>query len=47
MSDGERFRLIRLVICGSVFVLLVAAKLLLPGKMADLTESCRKPCPEI
>ena len=35
MSDGERFRLIRLVICGSVFVLLVAAKLLLPGKMAD------------
>ena len=32
---GERFRLIRLVICGSVFVLLVAAKLLLPGKMAD------------
>ena len=35
MSDRERFRLIRLVICGSVFVLLVAAKLLLPGKMAD------------
>lgn len=29
----EQIQLIRLVICGGVFVLLVAAKLLLPGKM--------------
>lgn len=35
LSAKERTGLIRLVACGSLFVLLVAAKLLLPGKMAD------------
>lgn len=34
LPPGESVRLIRLVICGTAFVLLVAAKLLLPGKMA-------------
>ena len=38
MSDKERIQLIRLVICGGVFVLLVAAKLLLPGKMAAFNQ---------
>ena len=36
LSSRERQRLIQLVICGSVFVLLVAVKLLLPGRMAAL-----------
>ena len=36
LSSRERQRLIQLVICGSVFVLLVAVKLLLPGHMAAL-----------
>ena len=36
LSSRERQRLIQLVICGSVFVLLVAIKLLLPGRMAAL-----------
>lgn len=38
MSDKGRIQLIRLVICGGVFVLLVAAKLLLPGKMAAFNQ---------
>ena len=33
LSPGERMRLLRLVICGGAFVLLVAAKLLLPSRM--------------
>ena len=36
MTSRERQRLIQLVICGSVFVLLVAVKLLLPGRMSVL-----------
>ena len=36
LGPKERRQLLQLVICGSVFVLLVAAKLLLPGKMAQL-----------
>ena len=36
MSKKETWRLIQLVACGSIFVLLVAVKLLLPGKMAHL-----------
>lgn len=36
LPPGERRALLRLVICGSLFVLLVAVKLLLPGKMAEL-----------
>ncbi|WP_295578749.1 M23 family metallopeptidase [uncultured Oscillibacter sp.] len=36
LSSKERQRLVQLVICGSVFVLLVAAKLLLPEKMAQM-----------
>lgn len=35
-SARERLALIRLVVCGSAFVLLVAVKLLLPGKLALL-----------
>lgn len=38
LSAKERTGLIRLVACGSLFVLLVAAKLLLPGKMADFNQ---------
>lgn len=34
----ERVQLLRLVICGGAFVLLVAAKLLLPGKMAGFNQ---------
>ena len=33
MTSGERRHLAQVVACGLVFVLLVAAKLLLPGKM--------------
>ena len=36
LSPGDRRRLLQLVACGTVFVLLVAAKLLLPGKMAQV-----------
>lgn len=36
LSPKERADLLRLLACGSVFVLLVAAKLLLPGKMTGL-----------
>lgn len=39
IPDKERVALIRLVICSSVFVLLVAVKLLLPGKMAGVSQS--------
>lgn len=39
LSAAERLRLIRLVTCGGIFVLLVAAKLLLPGKMAAVNEA--------
>ena len=35
-SPGERRRLIQLLACGGVFVLLVAVKLLLPGKLAQV-----------
>ena len=37
----EKRRLIQLVACGSIFVLLVAVKLLLPGKMAELNTRLR------
>ena len=36
LSPGERRHLVQLVACGSVFVLLVAVKLLLPGRMAQM-----------
>lgn len=36
LSAGERRRLIQLVACGGIFVLLVAVKLLLPGRMAQI-----------
>ena len=36
LSPGERRHLVQLVACGSVFVLLVAVKLLLPGRMAQV-----------
>lgn len=36
LSPGERRRLIQLVACGGIFVLLVAVKLLLPGRMAQI-----------
>ena len=36
LSPRERHALLRLVICGSVFVLLVAVKLLLPARMEQL-----------
>lgn len=39
LSPGERAALLRLVICSSIFVLLVAAKLLLPGKMAGINRT--------
>lgn len=35
---GGALRLIRLVTCGGIFVLLVAAKLLLPGRMAGVSQ---------
>ena len=35
----ERRQLIQLVVCGTVFVLLVAAKLLLPDRMARINEA--------
>ena len=38
LPPGERRRLIQLVACGGVFVLLVAVKLLLPGKMAQVNQ---------
>lgn len=38
LSAKEKTGLIRLVICGSLFVLLVAAKLLLPEKMAGIDQ---------
>ena len=37
-TAGELRRLVQLVACGGIFVLLVAAKLLLPAKMADFNE---------
>lgn len=36
MGPRERLHLIQLVACGGIFVLLVAVKLLLPGKMAQV-----------
>ena len=36
LSFGEKRRLAQLVACGSIFVLLVAVKLLLPGRMAQM-----------
>ncbi|MFR3922167.1 MAG: hypothetical protein ACLTYN_09575 [Dysosmobacter welbionis] len=36
LTPGERRHLIQLVACGSIFVLLVAVKLLLPGRMAQV-----------
>ena len=36
LTPGERRHLIQLVACGSIFVLLVAVKLLLPGRMAQM-----------
>ena len=38
VSARERRRLAQLVACGAIFVLLVAAKLLLPAKMARFNE---------
>ena len=38
LSPKERRRLLQLVACGSVFVLLVAVKLLLPSKMSSIGE---------
>lgn len=38
LRPKERRQLIQLVACGTMFVLLVAAKLLLPGHMAELSE---------
>ena len=43
LSAEERLRLIRLVTCGGIFVLLVAAKLLLPEGWRASAKSCRKP----
>lgn len=37
-SPKEKRRLLQLVACGSIFVLLVAVKLLLPGRMAQIDE---------
>lgn len=37
-SPKEKRRLAQLVACGSIFVLLVAVKLLLPGRMAQINE---------
>lgn len=38
VSPREKRRVIQLVACGSIFVLLVAVKLLLPGRMAQINE---------
>ena len=38
LSPGEKRHLVQLVACGSIFVLLVAVKLLLPGRMAQVNE---------
>ena len=38
LSPGEKRHLAQLVACGSIFVLLVAVKLLLPGRMAQVNE---------
>ncbi len=38
VSARERYRLVQLVACGMIFVLLVAAKLLLPAKMTRFNE---------
>ncbi|MDD3347985.1 M23 family metallopeptidase [Oscillibacter sp.] len=38
LPSKEQQRLLQFVVCGSVFVLLVAAKLLLPSKMAQINE---------
>lgn len=41
LSPRDLRLLVRLVACGSIFVVLVAAKLLLPGKMAAFNETLR------
>ena len=38
LSPGEKRHLAQLVACGGIFVLLVAVKLLLPGRMAQVNE---------
>ena len=38
LSPGEKRHLAQLVACGSIFVLLVAVKLLLPGRMTQVNE---------
>lgn len=39
LSSGEKRHLAQLVVCGSIFVLLVAVKVLLPGRMAQVNAS--------
>lgn len=41
MSRGEKRRLGQLIVCGAIFVAIVAARLLLPGKMTQITSSVR------
>lgn len=43
LSAGERRRLIQLAACAGIFVLLVAVKLLLPGRMAQINQFLRGP----
>lgn len=39
LSEKERRRMAQILICGTIFVLLVAVKLLMPGKMAAFRET--------
>lgn len=41
LSRGEKRRLGQLIVCGAIFVSIVAARLLLPGKMTQITSSIR------
>ena len=45
LAPGEQRQLVQLVVCGGIFVLLVAVKLLLPGRMALLNEALSPPPP--
>lgn len=38
-TTASQLRFLRLMVCGSAFVLLVAVKLLLPGKMAEVSQT--------
>ena len=39
MTRSEKRHLVQLVVCGAIFVTIVAARLLLPERMADLSSS--------